>query len=331
MSKRLFYKRYFLPVIAFLFLASGCDHNNTYHSAEGVIWHTFWRATFKGPEVLADSILPVLNNVGSSLSVFDSLSVVSKVNQSLQCEVDRDFIRVYNESRRINRLTDGAFDPTLSPLITAWGFGKGHTATTDTCRIDSILGFVGIGKSHLEGNRIVKNDRRTEFNFSAIAKGYGCDMIAEMFRRNGVTDFLIEIGGEIVASGKSPRGGKWNVGVEKPSADASAPQEAQEVVELSSGGMATSGNYRNFHLGSGGKRFGHTLSPATGRPVSTDVASATVIAPSCMEADALATSMMVLGSEKAIRLADTLGYPVMLILTDGSILRSDKWENHADK
>lgn len=325
------FKKVFLPVIVCLLFLPGCRRGNSWQSSEGVIWHTFWRVTYNGPENLSDSILPTLNAVGRSLSVFDSLSVVSKVNQSLVMDVDNDFATVYNESKRINRLTNGAFDPTLSPLITAWGFGKGHQATVDTCRIDSILNFVGIAKTHLNGNRLSKDDLRTEFNFSAIAKGYGCDKVADMFKRNGVEDFLIEIGGEVVASGQSPHGEPWKVGVEKPAADATSAREAQEVVELSSGGMATSGNYRNFHSDQSGKRFGHTISPQTGRPIATDVASATVIASTCMEADALATSMMVLGSQKGIELANNNGYRVLLILSDNSIVTSRNWNSPTKK
>ena len=183
---------------AFLTLA-GCGKErqkdlSEWQQKDGLVWNTSFHITYRGSESLGDSALSVLARVGRSLSVFDSTSLVSRVNRQDSTLVDTDFIRVYVMSRKINRASDGAFDPTLSPLITAWGFGKGHKANADTTRIDSIMNYVGINKTHLHRDSIIKNDPRIEFNFSAIAKGYGCYAVAEMFEKNGVTDFLIEIG-----------------------------------------------------------------------------------------------------------------------------------------
>ncbi len=314
-------------VISYI-LTTSCNNKqlSSWNSQEGFIWNTSFHITYNGPTALGDSAVAVMNRVGKSLSVFDTTSLVSRVNISDSTIVDTDFIRVYEMSKRINRTTGGAFDPTLSPLITAWGFGKGHKANTDTMRIDSILQYVGIDKTRLSKDALIKNDRRIEFNFSAIAKGYGCDAIAEMFTNNGVTDFLIEIGGEIMMRGKNPEGNDWRISIDRPilSADREI-HESQEIIAVTDMGIATSGNYRNFKRNENGSTYGHTISAATGRPVATDVISATVLAPSAMEADGLATAFMAMGSIKSRKLNESLRLPVMLVLTDSTTWTSTQF------
>lgn len=297
-----------------------------YRNLEGMVWHTTFHITYESDRDLTDSIYKVLDEVGRSLNFFDDLSLVSKVNANDSTDVDADFIRVYEMSRMVNNETAGAFDPTLGPLIDAWGFGRGHEATSDTLRLDSLLQITGIDKTHLENGRLIKSDKGIRFNFSAIAKGYGCDRIGEMLERNGVTSYLVEIGGEICCKGQGPRAdsdGKWRVSIDKPIITDSLIHESQCVIAVTDCGIATSGNYRNFHQGDG-SRYGHTISSITGRPVQTDVLSATVIAPTAMEADAFATSMMAMGKEKSAALADRFGLATLLILSDGSI-----WQNSA--
>lgn len=311
----------FLTVIAaFLsfFSLSSCD-SGKYRHCEGLVWNTSYHITYKGPEELSDSVLTVLNRVGESLNVFNKSSLVSKVNSSGSTAVDRLFIKVYEESVRINRISKGMFDPTLSPLITAWGFGPGHQLSSDTVKIDSIRSFVGIGKTRLDNGVLYKEDVRTQFNFSALAKGLGCDEVAEMFRRNGVTDFMVEIGGEIALGGESPRRGPWKISIDKPiESDSLEIHDSGMIIAITDRGIATSGNYRNFHR-EGGNTFGHTISPVTGRPAMTDILSATVIAATAMEADAAATACMAAGSEVAKEIVTSIGVDAMLILSDSTI------------
>ncbi len=316
-------KNLYLILIFSLILLAGCGRNGKkeidnykFVYDEGMVWNTQFHITYRGPEGLKDSIRTVLDEVGSNLSVFDSSSLVTKVNRQDSTPVNSDFIRVYEMSKKINRLSDGLFDPTLSPLITAWGFGPGHKATPDTARIDSLLKIVGIEKTRVVDSALVKMNRGIQFNFSAIAKGFGCDRIAEMMKRNGVDNFLIEIGGEIVASGKNPREEKWNISIDRPVySNSDIIHESQAVIAFTDMGLATSGNYRNYHE-NGKERYGHTISPRTGRPLQTDVLSATVLAPSSMEADALATSFMAMGSERAKKIATERKLPVLLICND---------------
>lgn len=301
-----------------LSLLCACE-DNSYVRDEGIIWNTTYHITFKGPETLRDSVVATLAEVGRSLNVFDKNSLVSEVNASGKARIDRHFMNVYEASLRVNELSDGMFDPTLSPLITAWGFGPGHEANADTVAVDSILRFVGITKTRISGDSILKDDARTQFNFSAVAKGYGCDAVAEMLRRNGVNHYLVEIGGEIALGGRNPEGGNWRISVDKPvQTDSTEIHDAVSVVELTDAGIATSGNYRNFRK-ENGKTFGHTISPVSGRPVATDVISATVIAPTAMEADAMATACMAAGMEKSKEMLESAGMEGMLIRQDSSL------------
>jgi thiamine biosynthesis lipoprotein apbE len=313
-------KLVFLTLTALIlpaFCFQACD-TGSYVREDGMVWNTTYHITFKGDPMLRDSVLVVLNEVGKSLNVFDSSSLVSRVNSADSVKVDSRFIKVYNVSKLVNGASGGMFDPTLSPLITAWGFGPGHKLTADTLAIDSILDFVGINKTRLSGDILIKDDVRTQFNFSAVAKGYGCDEVAAMLRRNGVNDYLVEIGGEIAVAGSNPRGGDWSISIDRPlQTDSTVNHDACGVIEITDAGVATSGNYRNFKK-EGGKTFGHTISPVTGRPVATDVISATVIAPTAMEADAAATACMASGSAKSKAMLGQLRFEGMLILSDST-------------
>ena len=317
------YKKFLsLSLISLLVVSAvfGCSKSNRYVKCEGMIWNTVWHITYKGPESLKDSILPVFNEIGHSLSVFEKNSLVSLLNDSLEIIADDNLIKVYDESKRINKLSGGLFDPTVSPLVDAWGFGIGHTPSADTLAVDSILTFIGIDKTRKVGNKIVKDDIRTRFNFSAIAKGYGCDAVAQMLRRNGVCDYMVEIGGEIALSGISPAGTLWHIAVDSPVEGSVPGEESALVLALSDVGIATSGNYRNFR-GEGAAKTAHTISPLSGRPYVSSILSATVVAGDCMLADGLATACMAGEVSQALDLlkeADAEG----LLITSDSVFMS---------
>lgn len=304
----------FIPLFL-IFLSGGCSSRNDYVKVEGMIWNTLYHITYKGDKNLSDSILPTLGEVEKSLSIFNKASLVSLLNDTDRLEVDGHFIKVYDASQKINRLSNGNFDPTVSPLIDAWGFGRNHTPSLDTLAIDSILNFVGINKTRRESSLVIKEDRRTRFNFSAIAKGYGCDALGDMFKRNGVIDFMIEIGGELTLSGKSPSGADWKIAVDAPVEDIEPGKEAALVLSLSNVGIATSGNYRNYRS-EGGQTLGHTISPLTGRPKISEILSATVIASNCMEADAIATACMAGTYSETVKLLEDCKVEGLLIFAD---------------
>lgn len=320
------YTAIFTALLFTLISFSSCNQSDKWHSMEGIVWNTSYHITFRGDESLKDSVIAAINRVGESLNVFDSTSLISKVNRLDSTAVNPDFLKVYQASLNINHITNGAFDPTLSPLITAWGFGPGHTPTADTLRIDSLMRFIGINRTHLKENLIVKDNRNISFNFSGIAKGYGCDAVAEVLLNNGVTDMIVEIGGEIRATGMNPKNSLWRVSIDRPilSADREI-HDSQEIIQFSDKGLATSGNYRNFHK-SGDHTFGHTISAKSGRPVQTDIISASVIADNAMMADGFATAFMAMGSTKARELIDSLHIPVMFVLSDSTVWTSPEFK-----
>lgn len=318
-------------IVAAIAACTSCSGGNGWQMEQGMVWNTTYHITYKGAAELKDSVLKVLGEIGKSLNVFDGESLVSRVNITDSTAIDTHFRSVYTMSQLVNTASGGMFDPTLSPLITAWGFGPGHEMTADTLAVDSILRFTGIGKTHLSGDYLVKEDIRTQFNFSAVAKGYGCDAIGTMLARNGVNDYMIEIGGEIAASGMSPRGGGWRISIDRPVESATEEiHDAVTVIEVNDAGIATSGNYRNFHK-QGNKTLGHTISPLTGRPVQTDVISATVIAPTAMEADAAATACMASGSAKSKEMLASLRLEGMLILSDSTIWTTPGFDKLCEK
>lgn len=311
---------------------SGCRNDARFQSMEGMIWNTGYHITYKGDEALADSVLATLHSVEESVSVFSPSSVVSQVNSNATDKVDSIFSEIYQASCKIFDESDGYFDPTLAPLIEAYGFAgrKGNIPGKDAT--DSIMQFVGLKRTHLSGGRLHKEDPRLQFNFSAIAKGYGCDAVGMMFHRNGCGDFLVEIGGEIVASGCNPEGGKWHIQVDKPvfSKD-SVVHDAQVIIAISDCGVATSGNYRNYRESGSGARLGHTFDPHTGFPAVNDMLSATVVAPTCMEADAYATACMAMTFSRAQEMVRRCGLKVLLINCNGDVWMSDGFEKLISK
>ena len=301
-------------------LSVGCGKVE-YKQINGVIWNTTYHITYKSDKEFTDSVINALRAVERSVSAFDPKSIVSQVNRNEDVELDSIFRKVYLKSVELNKLSFGYFDPTVSPLINAMGFGYEETENVE--KLDSLLDFIGISKSRIEGNRLVKDDSRLTFNFSAIAKGFGSDEVAEMFRRNGVNDFIVEIGGEVVAHGKSPRGGAWNVAIESPSAD--LKREAKLIVELEDKSMATSGDYRNFKVEEG-KKYSHIVNPITGRLTPTDIVSATIVAEHCIDADAFATSCVAMGSELAKIMVEDNDIAAYFILDDMTVWSSSEFK-----
>jgi thiamine biosynthesis lipoprotein len=270
-----------------------------YQKNADFIFGTTYHITYQCDSNMAAGIKAELLKVDQSLSPFNEKSIITAVNQNKAVQLDSMFLDVYNLAVQISDETDGAFDITVAPLVNAWGFGFKNSALPSSYQVDSLRQIVGYQKVSLENDHIKKKDPRIMLDCSAIAKGYGCDVIAKFLRSRGVKNFMVEIGGEIVTSGLNPERLPWKVGVTKPSDDSlSTSHELQTVLNVTDMAMATSGNYRNFYY-KGGKKYAHTIDPKTGFPVQHNILSATVIAKSCAEADAYATSFMVMGLEKA--------------------------------
>lgn len=289
-----------------------------YQQSSDFIFGTAYKIVYQHDKDLSKEIREELMKVDSSLSPFNEKSVITAVNQNRDVVLDTLFLDVFTKSMEISRETDGAFDITVAPLVNAWGFGFKNETRPTPLQVDSLLQIVGYKKVRLEDNRIIKQDRRMMLDCSAIAKGYGVDVVAHYLRSQGIQNFMVEIGGEVVTSGVNPQRLPWRVGVVKPSEDSlNVNNELQTILNVTDKAMATSGNYRNFYY-KNGKRFAHTIDPKTGSPVQHSLLSATVLADECAVADAYATSFMVMGLERAKKLLER--HPelmVYLIYDDG--------------
>lgn len=261
-----------------------------------------------------DSLLKVFNQ---SLNTYIPDSEISRFNRDSAFSFDLPyFYPALVSSREVHQLTEGAFDPTVMPLVNAWGFGPDKKMKKDSIYIDSLRQMVGMGKVKFDKETVWKEDPRVQLDFSASAKGYGVDVVADFLKSMGIENLFVEIGGEVSASGKNLQTDKlWQVAVLHPDSD-EINQFYIAVVGVEDRAMATSGNYFNYYIENDIK-YSHTISPFTGYPVIHPLLSATVFAENCMTADALATAFMVLGHEKAIEIAEkTPNIDVYLIYND---------------
>ncbi|MDR2810107.1 MAG: FAD:protein FMN transferase [Tannerellaceae bacterium] len=307
-----------LLFIACLALLAGCVGKGEYFEESGKVFHTLYRIKYQAPQLLTEKIDAELQTFNLSLNPFHPHSIISKVNKNEPVEVDELFTEVFRKAQEIYNRSNGAFDPTVAPFINLWGFGFSRIDSVTPHMIDSIKTFVGYNKIRLEGKTVVKEDSRVILNFSAIAKGYACDVIARLLEREGVTNYMVEIGGEVTMRGVNPQGECWRIGINKPEDDTEGANTALEEIlrPCKPCGIATSGDYRNFYVKDGVK-YAHTINPATGRPANQNILSATVVADDCMTADGYATAFMVMGIEKAVETARTIpGIEYFFIYSD---------------
>ncbi|MGY3795003.1 FAD:protein FMN transferase [Aquimarina sp. 433] len=243
-----------------------------------------------------DSIVTVIN---TSMSTYQRDSDISKINSGdTTIVVDNHFKKVFQASKKIYKQTDGVFDPTIGVLVNAWDFGpEGKIIALDSLKIDSLLVSVGLDKVSLQNDKIVKQYPNTFIDFNALAKGYAVDVFAEFLETKNIENYLVEIGGEIRGKGSNLIKEKpWRIGVEDPNFDDT--QSYSKVITLQEGAMATSGSYRKFKIDENGNRYAHIIDTHTGYPHKSNLLSISVLAKSCMEADAYATAFMSMGLQK---------------------------------
>lgn len=320
-----------VAIIVFLvvFVAVFCFRRfqRHYRTMSGVVWTTEYHITYESRVCLDDSVQAVFELIDCSASKYNAKSQLSRINRNETDTLDAILLRLYQISEEVHRITGGAYDPTVSPLANVWGFGLRTGVRPDSVAIDSLMAFVGLDKTSVTGELLTKTDNRITFDFNSIAKGFACDEVGRMLARNGVENYVVEIGGEVSARGHSERGQEWRVSVDRPieSSD-TVIHESAFVISLSSGGVASSGNYRNFRVVDG-RKVGHIINPHTGYPEATDLLSVTVVAADCATADAYATGLMVLGYDSAREIADemdSIGVSLTRAAADGSVA---VWEN----
>ncbi|MEN8214311.1 MAG: FAD:protein FMN transferase [Pseudomonadota bacterium] len=320
-----------LPLLILLCLY-GCSDARHPVRLHGKTMGTTWSLTVTSPpdEVrprqLQQQIETLLETINALMSSWRADSEISRFNASSSTgwfAVSPQTYALLQAASRIHRLSEGAFDPTVSPLVELWGFGHSlpEQGLPDASRISSALQHTGMEKLLLDDKteRMRKTLPLLQLDLSAIAKGYAVDEVARLLERQGIQDYLVEIGGEIRVAGANPDGKAWRVAVEYPHIE--QLRSAAEILGLSDAAVATSGDYRNF-TEIDGKRYSHIIDPATGMPVTHNPASVTVIAADCLTADAWATAFTVLGADKGVRLADSMRMAVMFLYREKGRLKT---------
>ena len=274
------------------------QHVMPYQKNAGLIFGTTYNITYQSDEDLHKEVLAKLKEVDGALSMFNEKSTITKINNNEDVTPSEMFTDVFQMAQKISQETNGSFDITVAPLVNIWGFGFKKGEEPSKHAIDSLKALIGYQKVSYDGKRVVKKDPRITLDCSAIAKGYGADVVARLLDEKGIKNYLVEIGGEVVTRGISEKRVPWKIGVTKPTEDPTETGDLQTVLNVTDKAMATSGNYRNFYY-KGGKKYAHTIDPKTGYPVQHNILSATVLCDECARADAFATAFMVMGLEKA--------------------------------
>ena len=292
----------FKELIFIFLLISLCSCKNEMNIYEGYTQGTTFSIKYYSKKSNADylnkGIDSLLYQINRTASTYDSTSIISKINRNKDVDLNADFIKIFNRSTEVSDSTNGCFDITVGELIKQWGFGFKTNKMPTKQGVDSLLKFVGYKTLSIDGNRLIKKFPETHIDFNAIAQGYTVDLVAEYLIKNHCNDFIVEIGGEVRASGYKDKGKPWIVGIEKPAENDSSERAIQLKIVLKNQSISTSGNYRKYFIKDGIK-YSHTIDPSTGYPVHHSLLSVSIIANDCTTADAYCTAFMVMGIDKA--------------------------------
>ncbi len=298
-------KQHLLLLIAIIFGFHACQNSSKYIYNKGFVYGTMYSVIYESPnsEDFQEEITAELQKYNMIFSTYEKAATISKINDNIPVELEDEFITCYKRAIEISEKTNGAFDITAGPMVNAWGFGPEDRKKMTQEKVDSLIKITGYRKIKLADGKIQKEDPAMKLDMSAIAKGYTSDLIGQFLAKKGCKNYMVEIGGEVVAKGKNEKHKIWTIGISNPDEDILASiNDIQAKIHLPDLAMATSGNYRNFYV-ENGKKYAHTIDPKTGYPVQHSLLSATVLAPDCMTADAFATAFMVLGVEMGIEIA----------------------------
>jgi len=291
----------YFVVVLFIFTYCTTQNNKILIKFSGETQGTYYVVTYYDTQGqnYQDEIEDLLKDFDMVASMWVENSIISKVNRNeTEVEVGEIFTALFEISKDVNEKSGGAFDPTIGPLVNAWGFGFPDRMKVDQHIVDSLLPYIGFDKVSLEKFEIVKSDPHIQFDFNAIAQGYSVDLVGQFLEEKGIEDYLIDIGGEVLGKGKKPNDDLWKLGIEKPTDNAEYGEGLKAIIHLQNKAMATSGNYRKFYE-EDGIRYSHTINPKTGYPVQHSLLSVSVLADDCAMADAWATAFMVSGLERS--------------------------------
>ncbi len=302
------YKKYSIWFLAFLLF--GCQSAPKLQRAQGDALGTSYAVLYADTspnENVLDSIDAVFLRINQSMSTYWPNSIISKMNRGEEVQIDADFNNVFSAARKVWNQTNGYFDPTVGALVNAYGFGPAQPLSViDDNVIDSLMTLTGFSKLSLLENQVIqKQNKNIYIDFNAIAKGYAVDALASMLSSLGYSNFLVEVGGELFATGTHPEKQKpWHVAIDHPEQEIERSYIA--TLSLQNKGLASSGNYRKFRTDAQGNKYVHTINPKTGKTVKSNVLSSSVLAPTTMYADAYATALMAMPFDKGKALIDSL-------------------------
>ena len=260
----------------------------------------------------------IFHAVDVSVNLWVDSSIISKVNRNEEVTLDSIFIDNFNIAQQAAQLSNGFFDPTISPIVAAWGFSYKNGDSITPQLIDSLKSLVDYRKIRIEDGKVIKEDSAIQLDFNAIAQGYTSDLIARFLESRGISNFIVDTGGEIIARGSKPNDNPWIVGIEKPAENMDAERILQTRITLRDKGLVTSGSTRKY-VERNGRRYSHCIDPTTGYPVEHQVLSVTVLAESSVWADALASICMVMGMKASLPLIESMdGVEAYYIFVNGN-------------
>ena len=300
-------KRLLLGVCCVLALLSSCVNQPQKIVLQGLAQGSYYAITYFDElnRNFQHEIDSIFHAVDMSVNLWVDSSVISKVNRNEEVTLDSIFIDNFRIAQKAARLSDGYFDPTISPIVAAWGFSYKSGDSITPQLIDSLKQLVNYQKIRIENGKVVKENPNMKLDFNAIAQGYTSDLIASFLESRGIKNYLVDTGGEIMARGSKPNGQPWVVGIEKPAKNWDSEQVVQTRITLRDKGLVTSGSTRKY-VERNSRRYSHCIDPKTGYPVEHNVLSATVMAENSVWADAMASICMVMGIEKSLPLIESM-------------------------
>ena len=317
----------FLFILAIISLLS-CNHKPQKINYSGITQGSYFSITYYDEEgrEFEHEIDSIFKEVDNAVSLWNENSIIRKVNRNEDIVVNQIFKDNFEWARKASEFSEGAFDATIGPLVSAWGFHYKKELEMTPEMVDSIKQLVDYQKIDIVDDKVVKANPNMTLDFNAVAQGYTTDLIGKFLESRDIHNYLVDVGGEILARGTKPNGEQWTIGIEKPAENYNSDRSVQIKIQLKDKGIVTSGNYRKY-IEKDGVRYSHSIDPKTGYPVEQNLLSATVIADNASWADCLATICMIVGKEKASKLLENQGVEAYFIFLENGTIQTE-WLGH---
>ena len=311
-------------ILAIVTVFASCVKQRQKINYSGITQGSYFSISYYDEEsrTFESEIDSIFREVDNTVSLWNENSIIRKVNRNEDVVVNQIFKDNFEWAQKASEFSDGAFDATIGPLVSAWGFHYKKELEMTPEIVDSIRQLVGYQKIKIVDDKVVKANPNMTLDFNAVAQGYTTDMIGKFLESRGVQNYLVDVGGEIFAKGTKPNGEQWTIGIEKPAENYDSERSVQAKINLKDKGIVTSGNYRKY-IEKDGVRYSHSIDPKTGYPVEQNLLSATVIADNASWADCLATICMLVGKEKASKLLEGQGVEAYFIFVEDGVIKTE--------